>query len=278
MQQPLEIMMNALDGKYAVITGGTQGLGEATARLFAERGAAGLVTCGRNLEKGQAVAADLTAGGCPTHFVPADLSRVKDCRAVIAKADEAFGKIHILVNAAGITNRGTLLNTSPKLFDRIMAVNLRAPFFLMQAAVQIMQREHIPGAIVNILSMAANGGQPFLSAYSTSKGALATLTKNTAYALLSDRIRVNGLNIGWMDTPGEDLTQKSSGAGVDWLIDAERRQPFGRLLKAQEVANVIVFLSCDESGMMTGAIIDFDQSVTGCYDSPPHPVQQKEPQ
>jgi NAD(P)-dependent dehydrogenase (short-subunit alcohol dehydrogenase family) len=179
--------------------------------------------------------------------------------------------VHVLVNAAGITDRGSLLNTSPKLFDHILAVNLRAPFFLMQGAVRIMQREHNAGAIVNVLSMAAHGGQPFLSAYSTSKGALATLTKNTAYSLLGDRIRVNGLNIGWMDTPGEDHTQKSDGAGPDWLAEAESRQPFGRLLKAEEVARTIAFLSCDESGMMTGAIIDFDQSVDGCYNSPPHP-------
>lgn len=268
----------ALDGKYAVITGGTQGLGEATARLFAERGAAGLLICGRNTEKGQTVASDITRAGCPTRFVSADLSLVQDCQEVISQADKAFGKIHVLVNAAGITDRGTLLNTSPELFDRLLAVNLRAPFFLMQAAVRIMLREHIPGAIVNILSMAANGGQPFLSVYSASKGALATLTKNSAYALLSDRIRVNGLNIGWMDTPGEHRTQLNDGADPDWLAQAERRQPVGRLLKADEVARTIAFLSCDESGVLTGAVIDFDQSVTGCYDSPPHPHLESQPQ
>ena len=271
-------MTKTLEGKIAVITGGTQGLGEATARLFAERGAAGLVICGRNAGRGQTVAAKLTTLGIPTSFVRADLARVEDCQAVIAKADEVFGKVHVLVNAAGITDRGSLLNTSPELFDRILAVNLRAPFFLMQAAVRIMQREHIPGTIVNVLSMSAHGGQPFLSAYSASKGALATLTRNTAYALLRHRIRVNGLNIGWMDTPGEDRTQKSDGALPGWLAEAERRQPFGRLLKAEEVARTIAFLSCDESGMMTGAILDFDQSVAGCYDSPPHPPLPGEPQ
>jgi NAD(P)-dependent dehydrogenase (short-subunit alcohol dehydrogenase family) len=261
----------SLEGKIAVITGGTQGLGEATARLFAERGAAGLVICGRNAGRGRSIAAELTSLGTMTIFVQADLAQVEDCQAVIARVDEAFKRIDILINAAGITDRGSLLNTSPELFDRMLAVNLRAPFFLMQAAVRVMQREHIPGAIINILSMSANGGQPFLSAYSTSKGALATLTKNTAYALLRNRIRVNGLNIGWMDTPGEDSTQRQDGAGPGWLAEAEIHQPFGRLLKADEVARAIAFLSCEESGMMTGAIIDFDQSVTGCNDSPPHP-------
>ncbi len=266
-------MDRQLAGKIAVITGGTQGLGEATARLFAERGAAGLITCGRNTERGEAIACELTSAGCDTRFVRADLSQVRDCFAVTEAADAAFGRVDVLVNAAGITDRGTLLDTSPELFDRMFAVNVRSPFFLMQQAAHIMRREKIAGAMVNILSMSANGGQPFLTAYSGSKGALATLTKNAAYSLLRDRIRVNALNIGWMDTPGEDHTQRlSDGQPDDWLEQAEREQPFGRLLKADEVARAIAFLASDESGMMTGAIIDFDQSVAGCYDSPPHPA------
>jgi NAD(P)-dependent dehydrogenase (short-subunit alcohol dehydrogenase family) len=263
-----------MNGKYAVITGGTQGLGAATARLFAQRGAAGLVICGRNTANGETIASELIMNGCPTHFVRADLARVEDCLAVIETTDRSFGKIDVLVNAAGITDRGSLLDTSPELFDRMFAVNVRAPFFLMQGIVRIMLREHTAGTIINIMSMSAHGGQPFLSAYSSSKGALATLTKNTAYALLRDRIRVNGLNIGWMDTPGEDATQRRyNGAGDDWLEQAESRQPFRRLLKPEEVARAIAFLAGEESGMMTGAIIDFDQSVVGCYNSPPHPNQ-----
>jgi NAD(P)-dependent dehydrogenase (short-subunit alcohol dehydrogenase family) len=271
--EEFEIMENQFVGKIAVITGGTQGLGEATARLFAERGAAGLITCGRNAERGESIAHELTVAGCPTHFVRADLSQVRDCFAVMAEADRVFGRVDILVNAAGITDRGTLLDTSPELFDRMFAVNVRGPFFLMQEAARLMRRDGIAGAMVNILSMMANGGQPCLTAYSGSKGALATLTKNAAYSLLRDHIRVNALNIGWMDTPGEDRTQRfADGKPDDWLEQAERVQPFGRLLKADEVARAIAFLASDESGMMTGSIIDFDQSVVGCYDSPPHPV------
>jgi NAD(P)-dependent dehydrogenase (short-subunit alcohol dehydrogenase family) len=265
--------ISQFNGQYAVITGGTQGLGEATARLFAARGVSGLVICGRTVQRGETVASELTGQGCPTHFVHADLARLEDCHAVLEKADQAFGRVDILINAAGITDRGTLLNTSPELFDRMFAVNVRAPFFLMQAAVKIMRREKLAGAIVNIMSMSANGGQPFLAAYSSSKGALATLTKNVAYALLRDQIRVNGLNIGWMDTPGEDRTQREfDGAPDDWLAQVERVQPFKRLLKPLEVARAIAFLASAESGMMTGAIIDFDQSVAGCYDSAPHPA------
>jgi len=262
-----------LGGKIAVITGGTQGLGEATARLFAERGAGGLIICGRNEERGAAVAADLSRAGCPTRYVAADLARVEDCRRVIAAADTAFGRLDALVNAAATTDRGTILDTSAELFDRIFAINVRAPFFLMQAAARLMRRERIEGSMVNILSMSAHGGQPFLAPYSASKGALLTLTRNVAFALMPDRIRVNGLNIGWMDTPGEDRIQKTHHGREDgWLRDAEHTQPFGRPLKPAEVACAIAYLASAESGMMTGAIIDFDQSVLGACDSAPHPA------
>jgi NAD(P)-dependent dehydrogenase (short-subunit alcohol dehydrogenase family) len=262
-----------LAGKFAVVTGGTQGLGETIARLFAERGAAGIVICGRKRERGLHVAESLSTAGCPTSFVEADLGRVEDCRRVIAEADRRFGKLHALVNVAALTDRGTILDTSPELFDRIFAVNVRAPFFLMQDAAKIMRRTRTEGAIVNILSMSGHGGQPFLSAYSTSKGALATLTRNTAFSLLPDRIRVNGLNIGWMDTPGEHAIQASfHHAPADWLAKAEAAQPFGRLLKPTEVASAVCFLCSAEAGLMTGSIIDFDQQVLGCAESAPHPT------
>ena len=193
-----------LDHKIAVVTGGTQGIGEAIARLFAARGAAGIAICGRNVARGKAVSADLDRAGCRAEFVQADHGDLDQARAVIAAADRAFGRIDTLVNAAGITDRGTISDTTPDLFERMMAVNLRAPFFLIQDAAEVMRRERIEGTIVNILSMSAHGGQPFLSPYSISKGALATLTKNAAFSLMPWRIRVNGLNLGWMDTPGED--------------------------------------------------------------------------
>ena len=263
---------SSLADTVAVVTGGTQGLGETIARLFAERGAAGLVICGRNAERGEAVARDLTGQGCRTEFVRADLAGMDDTRRVVARADEVFGRVDALVNAAAITDRGTIFDTGPELFDRIFAVNVRAPFFLMQDTAKIMRRERTEGAMVNILSMSAHGGQPFISAYCGSKGALATLTKNIAFSLMPWRIRVNGLNIGWMNTPGEDrIMRVYHGARDGWLEEAAVKQPFGRLIDPGEVARACAFLASDESGLMTGAIIDFDQSVPGCYESPPHP-------
>lgn len=264
-----------MQGKVAVVTGGTQGLGETIARLFASRGAAGLVICGRNAERGRKVATDLGAAGCPTEFVQADLGRVEDCRAVIARADARFGRLHVLVNAAALTDRGTILDTSPELFDTMFAVNARAPFFLMQDAAKLMRRERIAGSIVNIQSMSAHGGQSFITAYCASKGALSVLTKNVAFSLMPDRIRVNGLNIGWMDTPGEHRIQATyHHADDDWLAAAEAKQPFGRLLKPDEVARAVAYLASDESGLMTGSVIDFDQQVIGAGDAPSHPLHR----
>jgi NAD(P)-dependent dehydrogenase (short-subunit alcohol dehydrogenase family) len=268
--------MNAkgqFDGKVAVVTGGTQGLGEAIARLFAQRGAKGIVICGRNAAHGQAVAADLGKAGCRAEYVKADLADLDETRAVMAAADKAFGRVDTLVNAAGITDRGTVFDTSPELFERMMAVNLRAPFFLMQDAAKIMRREKIAGTIVNIQSMSALGGQPFLTPYSVSKGALATLTKNAAFALMPWRIRVNGLNLGWMNTPGEDRIMKLyHGAKDGWLDEAAAAQPFGRLIDPNEAARAVAFLASDESGMMTGVNVDYDQTTVGCWESAPHPT------
>jgi NAD(P)-dependent dehydrogenase (short-subunit alcohol dehydrogenase family) len=263
----------SMAGKVAVVTGGTQGLGEATARLFAERGAAGIVICGRNAENGARVKSSLAAKGTRTVYVEADLANVEDCRKVIAEADKAFGHVDALVNAAAITDRGTIWDTEPKLFDAMFAVNVRAPFFLMQEAAKLMKRENRNGTMVNIISMSGHGGQPFITAYCASKGALITLTKNVAFSLMRHGVRVNGLCIGWTDTPGEDRIMKMYHDAADgWLQQAEASLPFGRLLKPDEVARATAYLSTDESGLMTGSIIDFDQQVLGCYERAPQPA------
>jgi NAD(P)-dependent dehydrogenase (short-subunit alcohol dehydrogenase family) len=269
MFDPASLALSSLEGKIAVVTGSTQGLGEAIAHLFAERGVAGLVVTGRNEKNGARVKAALEDKGVKTVFVPADLSVMKDTDKIIAAADSAFGRVDILVNSAGLTDRGTIWDTSPELFDRMFAINVRAPFFLMQLALKVMDRERIKGSIVNIISMSGHGGQSFITAYSASKGALITLTKNVAYSAMNRQIRVNGLTIGHMDTPGEDRIMKVfHGADDNWLQGAEAQKPFGRLLKPDEVARAVAFLASGESGLMTGSIIDFDQQVLGAGDSP----------
>lgn len=156
--------MNRIDGKIAVVTGGSQGLGAAIAQQFARAGAAGLVLIGRGTKKGQRVAQNIELETkVPTIMVTADLEDLSDVRRVIPAADTKFGRVDILVNAAGMTERGNLLNTTPELFNRMFAVNVRAPFFLMQDAVNIMERECCEGRIVNIGSTSELTGQPFIA-------------------------------------------------------------------------------------------------------------------
>ncbi len=256
--------MGRFGGKVAVVTGSTQGLGEAIAGQLVKEGLEGLVITGRNEERGAAVA-DRLGRDCRTVFVPADLADPDATSGIIERTDHTFGRLDILVNAAGDSHRGTIDDTGVDLFDHLMAVNVRAPFLLMQGAIRIMRREGTAGAIVNIASVASHGGPPYLTIYSTTKGALVTLTKNVANSVLWDRIRVNALNIGWMDSPGEHVIRKRfHGGDPDWLEKAEASQPFGRLLKTPEVARAVAFLASEESGMMTGAAVDFNQMVIGC--------------
>ncbi len=257
-------------GKVAVVTGGTSGSGEATARLIAARGAAGLVICGRSAERGAAVAGEISAAGCPTLFVPADLADVEACFAVIDRAEERFGRIDALCNVAGLSTRGGVADTTPEDWDKLFAVNVRAPFFLTQRAVAVMRKHGIAGAVANIGSIVAYGGPPFLTPYSTTKGALMTLTRNLANSLKRDRIRVNTLNIGWTNTPWEHVIQtQTHGRPENWLEEASKTQPFGRLIEPAEVARALAFLVSDESGMMTGAIIEYDQTVIGTAEDNP---------
>ena len=262
----------SMTGKVAIVTGSTQGLGEAIAHLFADRGARGLVICGRNAANGAKVKAALEKKGAKVVYVETDLNKLDDVRKIVPAAEKAFGRIDALVKSAAITDRGTIHDTSPELYDRMMNVNVRAPYFLTQDTVNLMVKTKTRGTIVNIISMSGHGGQSFISAYCISKGALLTLTKNTGFAVMRHGIRINGLCIGWMDTPGEDRIMKTyHGAKDGWLAEKESGLPAGRLLKTDEVARACAYLSTDESGLMTGSIIDFDQAVVGCYEAAPQP-------
>ncbi|MBE9543334.1 MAG: SDR family oxidoreductase, partial [Proteobacteria bacterium] len=249
-----------------LVTGGTQGIGEEVAKTLVANGAAGIIICGRNVARGQQVASILQNSGCESLFVRTELGNADECIALVETCDEKFGRLDGLVNAAGLTERGTIFDTTPETWDRIFAVNTRAPFLLIQAAAKIMIREGRGGAIVNIITMSSHGGQPKLLPYSASKGALATLTKNVAYGLLQERIRVNGLNIGWANTPAEHAVQLAEGQPENWLELAEAEQPFRRLISTQDVANAVLFLISTDSGVMTGSVIDFDQTIIGAYD------------
>lgn len=251
---------------HAVIVGGTQGLGYAIAERLLAEGCSGLAISGRDAAKGETAAQTLRATGGKVEFIRADISEVDQCAGLIEEATARLGPLDGLVNAAACCDRGTLLDTTPEVWARLMDTNARGPFFTMQAFVRQAKAHAIPASIVNIVSMVIHCGQSYLAPYSASKAALANITRNTAQALRADRVRCNAIACGWMDTPGEDATQKAwHDAPDDWLAKAEASQPFGQLVKPAQVAPLATYLLSPRSGVMTGAIIDCDQNVAGAY-------------
>jgi len=255
-----------LQDKIVLVSGGTQGLGAAIAGAAARNGARVVVT-GRRREVGEKLVAGLAEAGADADYVPCDVSQVDQCSAAVARTVELHGRVDCLVNSAGLTARGTLLDSTPELFDRHIAINTRAPFFLMQAAVRDMVRRGEGGSIVNIITMSAHGGQPYLAPYVASKSALIGLPRNAAFAHRFDRIRINAVNIGWTETDSEDVTQRQfHGAGDDWVAEAAASLPMGKLGQVDEIADFVVFLLSARSGVVTGSVIDWDQYIPGAHD------------
>lgn len=256
-----------LKDRVILVSGGTQGLGAGIARRAAAEGAAGVAVTGRNADSGGKLAAELMESGVDARFIKTDLADVEQARASVLETISAFGRVDCAVNAAGLTTRGTMLDTTPELFDAHIAVNLKSPFFIMAETIRHLRERGAPGSIVNIISIAELGGQPYLAPYVAAKAGLAGSTRNAAHAHRWDKIRVNGLDIGWTATDGEAETQKKfHGAGDDWLEKANASVPMGKLGQVDEIAEFVVFLLSDRSGVVTGSVIDWDQNVYGGSD------------
>ena len=254
--------MGRLQDRVAVVTGSGAGMGEGIARLFAEEGGR-LVISGRDEKKGQAVAESILKSGGQAMFQRADVTIEADCRALIDTAVKNYGRIDVLVNNVGLSTRGNIEDTTVELWDRLFATNVRGAFICMQQAVRHMKAQG-RGTIINIGSVNAYIGEPKLMAYSASKGALMTLTKNTASYLNRYKIRVNQLNVGWTDTPGEHRVKtQEEGRGDNWLQEAVRTRPFGRLLVPQDIALAALYFASDESECITGSVLDMEQYPVG---------------
>lgn len=253
--------------RTAIVTGAAQGIGEAVAHRLAREGVGRFLLIDRQADRLAEVVEKLKASGVEAEPLVLDLTDVHGLLDAGQTAVTRLGQVDILVNAAGTTARGGLSDTSPETFDFIFDLNLRAPFFLMQIVTRAMRRG---GVIVNICSMLAYGGPPFLLAYSSSKAALAALTRGTANTVKRDGVRVFGINLGWTLTPSEqDVQTKVHGLSEDWAEVIGCNQPFGRLLLPQDAAGLIAFLVSQDASMMTGAIIDLDQFVAGTVDDNP---------
>ena len=254
--------MSTLAGKIAVVTGSTSGIGRGIAEHFAGLGAH-LVVHGLNRQDGEETVRRVQAAGREAEYFEGDLKTEDVCRALIRFVVRRFGGLDILVNNAADTGRGDLEHTPVARWDAIMAVNVRAPFILLQEAIAPM-RARGGGSIVNIGSILAYVGEPKLGAYSVSKGALMTLTRNAASLLNRDRIRVNQINVGWTLTEGERrVKREQEGKGEEWIAEAIATRPFGRLLAPLDIAYAAAYFASPASECVTGSVLDLEQYPPG---------------
>jgi NAD(P)-dependent dehydrogenase (short-subunit alcohol dehydrogenase family) len=250
-------MKLGLEGKALIVTGAASGIGAAIARMLVAEGADSLILTDRDGPGLARIGAGLSAA-----TLEADLTDPAAPDGIARAARDRFGRIDGLVNAAGLTTRGSLQDGTLETWDTLFAVNARAGFFLMQAAIADMRQRRAAGAIVNILSMNAHCGIPELAIYAGTKGAMATLTKNAAHAHMADGVRVNGINLGWVATEAERAMQTAR-HGPGWLEAQAAALPLGRLVTAEECARLAVFLLSDASVPMSGAVVDLEQKVAG---------------
>jgi NAD(P)-dependent dehydrogenase (short-subunit alcohol dehydrogenase family) len=254
--------MSGLDDKISVITGATSGIGRGIAEHFARLGSHVLVH-GRDRDDGLETVRRVKAAGRDAEYFDGDLTKEDVCRALIRFAVKRFGGLDILVNNAGDTGRGDLEHIAVARWDTIMAVNLRAPFILLQESIPHM-RARGGGSVVNVGSVLAYVGEPKLGAYSVSKGGLMTFTKNAAALLNRDRIRVNQINVGWTLTEGERrVKREEEGKGDDWIEQAIATRPFGRLLAPVDIAYAAAYFASDQSECVTGSVLDLEQYPPG---------------
>lgn len=248
----------------ALVTGATSGIGEAAALALVEAGVGTIVVTGRSAERAEAVCARLGELGASAEVVLADLAEAGAADAVFAALDERGLLADTLINAAGLTTRTSALDVDVAVFDELFAVNVRSPVLLCGHFAKRLRRAGAPGTVVDVLSIAMHGGGPEISVYSMTKAALGVHTRNAAYALQHDGIRVNGLAMGWTLTPGEDTVMRTThGAPPGWEGEYAGTLPLGRLMRAEEVARAVRYLATEDSAPMTGSIVTLDQAAYG---------------
>ena len=243
-----------LQDKVIVVTGSTTGIGEAIARRAVAEGA-NVVVHGRNAERGQALVDEWPGRAA---LCVADLADPAAAGELVQTAIDAFGRLDAVVNNAASVARSDLHSTDAAFFDKMMAVNVRAPLLLIQAAYRHLKSSR--GCVLNIGSINAYTGEGNLLAYSVSKGALMTLSRNLADALAYDGIRVNHFNVGWVLTPNEYKQKLADGLPPDWPQEIEPQfAPSGRILAPEEIAAASVYWLSDESRPISGSVLELEQ-------------------
>ncbi len=250
--------MNLL-GKAALVTGGTSGIGAATARVLAEAGA-NIVVAGRNEGAARELCHEISGEDRQATYALGDVVDPAFATSAVSVAERRFGGLHVLVNAAGAITRGTVEETSDDNWNRMLSVNITGTFFMSRAAVPALRRSG-GGSIVNLGSTAGLIGCPSLAAYCASKGAIVNLTRAMALDHAHEGIRVNAVCPGAVDTPM--LVSGHGDMAPDQVREASRASiPQLRLPGPAEIANAIAFLASDLSGHVTGTSLPVDGGYT----------------
>jgi NAD(P)-dependent dehydrogenase (short-subunit alcohol dehydrogenase family) len=245
-----------LKDKVALITGGTSGIGEATALLFSKEGAKVAIT-GRNQERGAAVVQQIKQQGRDALFIKADVSLAADCRHAVDETVRAFGRLDILFNNAGVFYPQTAIECSEKEWDEQIDVNLKGTFLMSKFALPSMIAQG-HGVIINNSSGWGVVGGDHAVAYCASKGGVVLMTKAMAIDHGRQGIRVNCICPGDVETPMLPADAKMRGLAWDKYLQDCNNRPMGRIGSPDEIAKAVLFLASDESSFMTGAALVVD--------------------
>jgi NAD(P)-dependent dehydrogenase (short-subunit alcohol dehydrogenase family) len=240
-----------LKGKIALVTGGTSGIGQAIAELFAQEGSS-VTLSGRRVAEGEAIAASIRECGGTADFVGMDARHLPDVRRAIEETTQRQGRLDILVNNAGISLPRTLLATSEEDYEALFETNVRGLFFATKWAAEVMVRQE-SGSIVNIASVSAIRGQEERAAYCGTKGAVLQITRAAALELAHIGVRVNAVSPGVVDTPLLRNARFASAPNQDELIaEVGAGVPLGRIGLPADIARAALYLASDEANWVTG--------------------------
>jgi len=245
-----------LKNKVALITGGTSGIGQATALLLAEEGAQVTLT-GRNESRGRQVAAEIEQAGGQAIFVLADVRFAEECRRTVEATVQAFGRLDILVNNAGVFYPNTILACTEEEWDLTVDISLKGTFLMSKVALPIMIAQG-SGAIVNIASGWGLVGGNEAAAYCAAKGGVVLLTKAMAIDHSAQGIRVNCVCPGDVETPMLVHDAKSRGLSWEAYWAEAANRPMGRVGQPEEIAKAVLFLASDDASFVTGASLAVD--------------------